>query len=401
MREGFRNFSIYTIAPSVASHFTVTDNFQSFFSNRRVEGRMNSLRVPEIRNLILIQNFYREITHCLTLSALVLRFKEGSVLTGADHFECYKHGLDIPIVIYIIKSWSYTFLMVPLNYNQLYYFYQIAESGSIVLASKKVLISSPALSMQLKELEENLGTPLFSRVGKKLVLTEAGMIVHEYARDIFKLGFELKDTLGDRNTGKERAKIEIGCQDSIPKRVAEDLLTFLIDEKGCKVTLREGNREQLIRMQNEFKLDLILTNSVPGSDHNSIFETKLLRREELIFVGHPKHKNVKLKDAPYILPTYDASVRPKLDFYFKEKVIVPDVIAEVEDNATEVDLALKGYGLIAVMRTSVAPFLKDKSLIEISSLKNIEEEIWMLFGKRKILNPIAIFAMKNFTLPLK
>jgi LysR family transcriptional activator of nhaA len=291
--------------------------------------------------------------------------------------------------------------MVPLNYNQLYYFYQIAETGSIVLASQKVLISSPALSMQLKELEESFGTQLFDRVGKKLILTEAGTIVHEYARDIFQLGLELKDTLGDRGKDKARPRIEIGCQDSIPKRVADELLTFLIDEKSCKVTLREGNREQLIRMQNEFKLDLILTNSVPQADHNSIFETKLLRREELIFVGHPKFKNVKLKDAPYILPTYDAGIRPKLDFYFKEKNFIPDVIAEVEDNATEIDLAIKGYGLIAVMKTSVAHLIKDKLLIEISTLKNIEEEVWMMAGKRKILNPISIFAMKNFTLSVK
>jgi LysR family transcriptional activator of nhaA len=291
--------------------------------------------------------------------------------------------------------------MVPLNYNQLYYFYQIAESGSIVLASKKVLISSPALSMQLKELEESFGTQLFSRVGKKLVLTEAGLIVHEYARDIFKLGLELKDTIGDRSQGKGRAKIEIGCQDSIPKKVADELLTFLFDQKSCKVTLREGNREQLIKMQNEFKLDLILTNSVPPSNLHSIFDTKLLRREELIFVGSPKLKNVKLKDAAFILPTYDSSIRPKLDFYFKEKNIIPDVIAEVEDKATEIDLAIKGYGLVAVMRTSVSHLLKEKLLVEIAPLKNVEDEIWMLVGKRKILNPIAIFAMKNFTLSLK
>lgn len=295
----------------------------------------------------------------------------------------------------------YTFGMVPLNYNQLYYFYQIAETGSIVLASKKVLISSPALSMQLKELEEHLGTPLFSRVGKKLVLTEAGMIVHEYARDIFKLGFELRDTLDDRKTGKDRLKIEIGCQDSIPKRVADDLLTFLIDQKNCKVTLREGNRDQLIRMQNEFKLDLILTNSVPQSDHQSIFETKLLRREKLIFVGHPKFKNAKLKDASYIFPTYDSSSRPKLDFFFKEHNIVPDVIAEVEDMATEIDLAIKGYGLIAVMKTSVAHLIKQKLLVEVAPIDNLEDEIWMMVGKRKILNPLAIFAMKNFTLSVK
>ncbi len=295
--------------------------------------------------------------------------------------------------------------MVPLNYNQLYYFFKIAELGSIAAASKDVLISSPALSMQLKELEETLGTPLFSRIGKKLVLTEAGTIVHEYARDIFKLGFELKDTLADRRKTSERAKIEIGCQDSVPKHIADSLLTFLISNKSCRVILREGNREELISMQNEFKLDLILTNSLPQTKDSSIFETKILCKENIVVVGHPKFKNLKwpqcLKEIPIILPTYHSSTRQKVDIFLKENNLTVDVIAEVEDKATEIDLALNGNGLIFVMKSSVATLIKEKKLIEMKELSNVYEEVWMCVGKRKLLNPLALFAMKNFTLSLK
>ena len=290
--------------------------------------------------------------------------------------------------------------MVPLNYNQLYYFYQIAETGSIAMASKLVLISSPALSMQLKELEESLGTPLFIRTGNKLVLTEAGKIVHEYARDIFKLGYELRDTLGDRAKEHGRSKIEIGCQDSLPKQVSDELLTFLI-ENNSRVLLREGTKEELLNLHNNFELDLILTNSIPEMKNN-FYETKLLGREEISFVAHPKFKNLKrkfpysLKGASVILPTYESSTRQKIDLFVKENHLDLDIVAEVEDKATEVDLALRGYGMIAVIRKSVEVELKDKSLIEIGVLKDVYEEIWMIAGKRKILNPAALYAMKNF-----
>jgi LysR family transcriptional activator of nhaA len=288
--------------------------------------------------------------------------------------------------------------MVPLNYNQLYYFYKIAESGSISGASKEVLISSPALSMQLKELEESLNTPLFIRSGKKLVLTDAGSIVFEYARDIFKLGLELKDTIGDRSRGNSRQRIEIGCQDTIPKMISDELLSFLIREKGCKITLREGNRERLIELQNKFQLDLILTNSVPQIDNEYISETRLLCREELIIVGHPKWKKMKSWDSsPLILPTFDSTTRQKLELYFREKNFQLDIIAEVEDKATEIDMAIRGLGLITAMRSSVQPYLKNKSLIQYASLKDLYEEVWMILGKRKILNPLAVFALKSFT----
>lgn len=292
--------------------------------------------------------------------------------------------------------------MVPLNYNQLYYFYKIAELGSIAEASKSVLISSPALSMQLKELEEGLGTALFDRVGKKLILTDTGAIVYEYAKDIFKLGLELKDTITDRSVDK-RLRIEIGCQDSIPKKIVDELLSFLLEQKKCRVTVREGDREQLIQMQNSFQLDLILTNSVPSVNNDFIYESKLLLKEEIVISGAPElRKKVKgktlesLKGHPFILPTFDTSLRQKIDSYFSQNHITIDCIAEVEDMAMEIDLAIRGFGFIATIRSAVSEQLKNKNLVEVCTLKDLHDEVWMIVGKRKIINPLALFALKQF-----
>ena len=211
--------------------------------------------------------------------------------------------------------------MIPLNYNQLYYFFQIAEEGSISLASKKLLISSPALSMQLKELEETFGFPLFDRIGRRLVLTETGAVVLEYAKDIFKLGHELWDTIDHGTESKQKNKIYIGSQDTIPKEIAENLLTFLIQNNTCKVIMQEGHRDELIRLLNDFKLDLIITNSVPGINNSFIYESKLLIKDSLVILGHAKFKEakgelLKISHIPFILPTYDSSLRQKLENYF-------------------------------------------------------------------------------------
>lgn len=294
--------------------------------------------------------------------------------------------------------------MVPLNYNQLYYFYKIAKLGSIAEASKNVLISSPALSMQLKELEEGLQAPLFDRVGKKLVLTDTGSIVYEYAKDIFKLGLELKDTINDRAVDR-RQRIEIGCQDSIPKKIVDEMLTFLLNQKKCKVVVREGNREQLIQMQNSYQLDLILTNSVPSINNDFIFETKLLLSEEIVITGAPdlvKKLNGKkledLKGQPFILPTFDTSVRQKIDNYLVQKQVNIDCVAEVEDMALEIDLALRGFGFIATLRSAVKDQIKNKKLAEVCTLKDLNDEVWIIVGKRKIINPLALFVLKQFQL---
>lgn len=292
--------------------------------------------------------------------------------------------------------------MIPLNYNQLYYFFQIAEEGSISLASKKLLISSPALSMQLKELEETFGFPLFDRIGRRLVLTETGAVVLEYAKDIFKLGHELWDTIHQGTESEQKNKIYIGSQDTIPKEIAENLLTFLIQKKKCKVIMKEGNRDELIRLLNDYKLDLIITNSVPGINNSFIYESKLLIKDSLVILGHAKFKEAKgelqkISHIPFILPTYDSSLRQKVENYFLEKKLTLNVIAEIEDKSTEIDLAQKGMGLILMMKSMAQQLIQKKKLVELHEIKTIHEEVWMILGKRKIINHLAFLAMEGFT----
>ncbi|HXL25755.1 MAG TPA: LysR family transcriptional regulator [Chthoniobacterales bacterium] len=78
-----------------------------------------------------------------------------------------------------------------LDYHHLLYFWAIAKEGSLRLASEVLHVSQPSISAQLKQLEESLGTPLFTRTTRSLILTDTGQTVLEYAEEIFSLGREL------------------------------------------------------------------------------------------------------------------------------------------------------------------------------------------------------------------
>ncbi len=67
-----------------------------------------------------------------------------------------------------------------LNYHHLYYFYIIAMEGSISKASKKLHLGQPALSAQLKTLEESFGQKLFVRRNRSLFITDSGKIMRSY-----------------------------------------------------------------------------------------------------------------------------------------------------------------------------------------------------------------------------
>lgn len=284
-----------------------------------------------------------------------------------------------------------------LNYHQLYYFYKIAQVKSLAKASKVVLVSVPALSMQLKELEDQVGVALFIRKGNGLELTEMGHFIFDYAKDIFKLGQELLDTLSDKAVGLRKSKIEIGCEDSIPKFLMESLIEFFFTH-GARVIVREAPLEHLLVMQENFELDLILAHSRPVNYHDDT-KVKQILKENLILVASPElQKTIKDKTIEEVPLIHNLS-RPLslalLEDYFLKIKKRAHVIAEIEDHQTEIDLARKGHGVVITQPSTVKRYLKEKKLVKLHEL-SITDEVWLLLGQRKRVNELATLALENF-----
>lgn len=284
-----------------------------------------------------------------------------------------------------------------LNYHQLYYFYIIAQKKSLASAAKVVLVTVPALSMQLKELEDQVGVPLFLRKGKGLELTEVGHLIFDYAKDIFKLGQELQNTLNDKSIGIRKSKIEIGCEDSIPKFILEELIEFFFD-LNAKVIVREAPLQQLIQMQENFELDLILRHSRPR-DYYDDTRGKRVFKENLILVCSPEMKDKIVDEKTDTIPLIHNYSRPlssqlleKYSFKGQKKF---HVVAEIEDHQTEIDLARKGHGVVITHPSTVKRYLSEKKLVKVDDL-DLVDEIWLLIGSRKKVNELAYSALKDF-----
>ena len=110
-----------------------------------------------------------------------------------------------------------------LNYHHLHYFWVIAREGSITKACNILNLSQPALSLQLRALEDTIGEKLFERAGRNLVLTDVGKLTYRYAEEIFTLGKELTNTLKG-NQAEHRIRLVVGIAEVVPKMVAYKLL---------------------------------------------------------------------------------------------------------------------------------------------------------------------------------
>ncbi|RMD72948.1 MAG: LysR family transcriptional regulator, partial [Chloroflexi bacterium] len=153
-----------------------------------------------------------------------------------------------------------------LNYHHLRYFWIVAHEGNLTRAAKKHNIAQSALSMQISALEDYLGQPLFERVGRRLVLTEAGHIALNFADEIFAKGDELLGTFGRLNETQQQV-LRVGALATLSRNFQVRFLRPLLLDVGCKVIIHSGTLDELLNGLRLYDLDVVLSDVVPPRDH--------------------------------------------------------------------------------------------------------------------------------------
>ncbi|HTI16006.1 MAG TPA: LysR family transcriptional regulator [Dictyobacter sp.] len=110
-----------------------------------------------------------------------------------------------------------------MNFNHLHIFQKVAEKEHFTRAAEELFISQPAVSKQIHELERALQQPLFTRVGQKVHLTEAGKLLYEYSKRIFALSDEAEQALMDMND-LLRGRLAVGASTTIGTYLLPELL---------------------------------------------------------------------------------------------------------------------------------------------------------------------------------
>ena len=172
-----------------------------------------------------------------------------------------------------------------LNYHHLLYFWTVVRSGSIHKASEQLRVSPPAISAQLKLLEDQLGEKLLTRSGRRLVLTEMGRTVFSYAEDIFTLGRELMDVVKNRPIGRP-LRLDVGVVDVMPKVLVQTLLAPALRlREPVRMVCREATSDLLLGRLVTHELDVVLSDSPVDSSVKIRAYSHLLRECGVIFVA--------------------------------------------------------------------------------------------------------------------
>jgi len=285
-----------------------------------------------------------------------------------------------------------------LNFRHLYFFYMVAKEGGVTRAAERLGLAVQTISMQLALLEQSIGKQLLEPQGRRLVPTEAGRLALNYCEQIFLLGDQLQDALEQSDAGKMR--LTVGISDSLPKLVAYRLL---------QATQQLEQQVRLVCMENEFeslladlalgKLDVVLTDRTVRAGGSLKVFSHLLGESDMKLFGTRKlaqryRRNfpASLHGAPLLLPTRNNALRGRIDAWFIEHGVRPEVVGEFEDNAMLNTFGRNGMGLFFAPSALTADIETQFGAVLVGHAPELREQFYAISNVRRITHP-AIAAM--------
>ncbi len=287
--------------------------------------------------------------------------------------------------------------MTALNYKHLHYFWVVAKAGGIARAGERLHLTPQTISGQISLFENNLGYKLFTRIGRRFDLTDAGRMVLSYANEIFTLGEELEGVLHDP-TGGGAAQFRVGIADAIQKVVAYRLLEPALRlPEPPRIVCREGKLASLLQELAVQRLDIVIADSpIPAAVSIKGF-SHLLGECGLTFFATSKLAR-KYKDpfpncldgAPLLLPGEDAALRPRLLQWFEKLSIRPRIVGDFDDSALMKAFGQVGIGIFAAPSAIAEEIRQQYGVAAIGHTEAVTEQFYAISVERRLTHPAVV-----------
>ncbi len=283
--------------------------------------------------------------------------------------------------------------MYSLNYQHLKYFWAVSRHGNLTRASAELLLTPQTVSTQIRDLEKGLGVELFSREGRRLVLTDIGRVVFRYADEIFNIGREIQDVV--RGLPERAMYLVVGVADVVPKLIAHHLIEPALQLKEpVRVICREGKTDRLLSELVIHKLDVVLSDMPIPSAVKIRAYNHLLGESLVTFMasdrlarkyrkGFPESMN----GAPILLPAEGTTLRGTLEQWFDSLEIRPIIVGEFEDSALLKAFGQAGVGVFAVPSVIQDEVGRQYGVEPIGVIEGVVERFYAISLERKVRHP--------------
>lgn len=304
-------------------------------------------------------------------------------------------------------------MVIYMNLKQLLYFTALAEEGNITKAAKKLHMSQPPLSFQLKLLEEETQTLLFERGSRKIILTEAGKILYKRAKVILDM---------EKNTLKEIKDLKNGFSGTLSIGTVSSSGAVLLHKRmslfhktypNIKFEIHEGNTFELLELLNSGVIELAI---VRTPFNTADYKCTYLEKEPMAAVGNKiflnnagnkallndientvSEKNTislkDLKDVPLIIYRRFENL---LSQQFKENNTAFSVFCKNDDARTSLLWANAGLGVAIVPFSAIKIFDFPNLTYKIIDDEKLYTQVCAIYHKNKFLSSAGKSFIENF-----
>ena len=236
------------------------------------------------------------------------------------------------------------------TFRQLRVFVEVARKLSFVRAAESLHLTPPAVTMQVKELESQVGLPLFDRRGRQISLTTAGEYFLVYAKRLIGTLKDADDAMA-RFKSLESGVLSVGLVSTAKYFVPHLLANFRKEHPGVDMQLQvSANRKQLVEMLYANEVDLAVMGRPP---REMATRAETFGAHPLVFIcpcGHPllqvERPTVEaLEPYPFLVREPDSGTRHAMDGFFRDHRVEPRIAMEMTSNETIKQAVMAGIGI--------------------------------------------------------
>lgn len=280
-----------------------------------------------------------------------------------------------------------------ITFRQLRLFLALAETGSVSGAARAMHVTQPTASMQLREVSDSVGVPLYELISRRVHLTDAGRDLARTAREIV----DAWEDFGERiaaTRGLARGRLKVAVVSTAKHFVPRLLGSFCDRHPGIDISLEVLNRDHVVARLRE-NLDDLYVMSMPPTD--VALEDRILMPNPLVLIAPAAHalarqSRVPLKalaEARFVLRERGSGTRMATDAHFRSQRFTPRQQLELGSNEAIKESVAGNLGVAVLSRHALQE--ADAAGIAILDVVGfpIESQWHLVWPKGKQLSPIA------------